>query len=131
MASPPHNPDGQPTDRAQLGRLAEDRAVEVLQTNGARILLRNFRARCGELDIVALHQGIVLVVEVRCRSQRRWGGSAASVDASKRRRILRTTRVLLQRHPLLAKHPLRFDVMAADSRQLDTIEWIRHAFEAS
>ena len=76
--------------------------------------MRNFRARCGELDLVALHAGAVLVVEVRHRQRHEWGGAAASVDARKRQRILRTTRRLLQCHPELNRRPLRFDVIVCD-----------------
>ena len=69
-----------PPDRAAIGRLAEERAAALLESHGATILLRNFRARCGELDLVALHAGAVLVVEVRRRQRHEWGGAAASVD---------------------------------------------------
>ena len=123
-----------PPDRAALGRAAEDLAAQHLAAQGAEVLLRNFRRRTGELDLVALHGGVVLVVEVRLRSRDDYGGGAASVDARKQRRLIRTTQQLLQSRPDLARRPLRFDVMvvtpddaAPDGRRL---EWIRHAFSA-
>jgi putative endonuclease len=122
-------------DRAALGRGAEDLAAAHLQAAGARIVLRNFRRRRGELDIVALHHDTLLVVEVRLRSSDEFGGSAASVDHRKQRRIASTTRQLLQLHRELARHPVRFDVIAISRRARDRagdaceIEWIRHAFE--
>lgn len=125
---PPQSPD-----RIALGRAAEDLAVRHLETAGARVLLRNFRRRTGELDIVATHQGVLLVVEVRLRSRQDYGGGAASVDARKQRKMVRTTLQLLQARRDLARWPLRFDVVvvtpatAPDARQL---EWIRHAFSA-
>ncbi|MBU6210678.1 MAG: YraN family protein [Gammaproteobacteria bacterium] len=114
-----------------MGRLAEERAAALLESHGATILLRNFRARCGELDLVALHAGAVLVVEVRRRQRHEWGGAAASVDARKRQRIVRTTRRLLQCHPELNRRPLRFDVIACDGETGNDLRWIRHAFDAS
>ncbi len=120
-----------PPDRAAIGRLAEQRAAALLESKGATILLRNFRARCGELDLVALYAGAVLVVEVRRRQRHEWGGAAASVDARKRQRIVRTTRRLLQCHPELNRRPLRFDVIVCDGESGDDLRWIRHAFDAS
>ncbi len=128
MVSPPPPPH---PDRAAIGRQAEDRAAALLESEGATILLRNFRARCGELDLVALHANVVLIVEVRHRQRHEWGGAAASVDTRKRQRILRTTRRLLQCHPELNRRPLRFDVIACDGQQQDKLHWIRHAFDAS
>ena len=124
-------PQPLPPDRAAIGRHVEERAAALLESQGATILLRNFRARCGELDLVALHAGAVLVVEVRHRQRHEWGGAAASVDARKRQRILRTTRRLLQCHPELNRRPLRFDVIVCDGETGSDLRWIRHAFDAS
>ena len=122
-----------PPDRQALGRAAEDLAARRLEAEGATILLRNFRRRTGELDLVAMHSGVLLVVEVRLRSRDDYGGGAASVDARKRRRLVRTTQQLLQSDRGLARWPLRFDVMAVTPTAPPTewrLEWIRHAFSA-
>lgn len=133
-------PDRTLPDRAALGRAAEDLAARHLEAQGAQLLLRNFRRRTGELDVVALHGGVVLVVEVRLRSRDDYGGGAASVDAGKQRRLIRTTQQLLQSRRDLARLPLRFDVVvvtpdgaapdAADPTAGWRLEWIRHAFSA-
>jgi putative endonuclease len=119
-------------DRRALGARAESLAADYLEAQGARLLLRNYRRRLGELDLVALHRGTLLVVEVRTRSSRAFGGAAASVDGLKRRRIVRAAQQLLQRRRDLARLPVRFDVavvcdLAAEAPR---VEWIRGAFEA-
>ena len=38
----------------RLGRLAEDWAAQTLSKSGAEIVVRNFRRRSGELDLVAI-----------------------------------------------------------------------------
>jgi putative endonuclease len=124
-----------PTDRAELGREAERLAAAHLEAAGANILLRNYRRRRGELDLVALHRGVLLIVEVRLRSNDRYGGGPASVDARKQRRLVHAARQLLQQRPDLARHPVRFDVVAL-SRQGTAgespwkIDWLQHAFDA-
>lgn len=121
------------TARMALGRRAEQLAAEHLEQHGADVLLRNFRRRSGELDLVARWRDMLLIVEVRLRSSRDFGGSAASVDRTKQRRIIRTTRQLLQCHPTLARWPLRFDVIAVEAGPNGEwqLEWIAHAFSAS
>ncbi len=118
-------------DRIAAGRLAEDRVAEALQARGATVLLRNYRRRCGELDLVARDGATLVVVEVRMRSGEDYGGGAASVDRAKQRRIILTTLQLLQQRRDLAALPVRFDVAVVSPDPPSwRIEWIRHAFEA-
>jgi uncharacterized protein (TIGR00252 family) len=93
------------------GRAAEDAACRHLQAAGYQILLRNFRARSGELDVVAIEGRSLAVIEVRYRQSRRFGGGAASVTWRKQRRIVRTTLALLAARRELGRLPVRFDVV--------------------
>ena len=126
-----------PADRAQptqasnyrqaIGQRAEDRAAAFLESNGWQVVLRNFRRRGGELDIVASQDGELVVAEVRTRNREDFGGAAASVDRAKQARIARTTALLLQSRPALARYRVRFDVLVVRD---GSIEWIKHAFTA-
>lgn len=118
-------------DRIGLGRRAEDLVAAALVDRGATLLLRNYRRRCGELDLVAREGGTLVVVEVRMRSGEAYGGGAASVGPAKQRRIVLTALQLLQQHRALADLPLRFDVaVVTPAAPAWRVEWIRHAFEA-
>lgn len=94
-----------------LGRAAEAAAARHLEREGYRILSANFRAKGGELDLVAMDGTALAIVEVRYRASDRFGGAAASITAGKRSRIIRAARVLLAANPPLAKLPARFDVV--------------------
>lgn len=94
-----------------VGRAAEDAACRHLERAGFRLLLRNFRHKLGELDVVAVEGATLALVEVRYRSGTRYGGAAASITASKRQRLVRAAQVLLKQHPSLARMPARFDVI--------------------
>lgn len=115
--------------RQQIGAGAEQRAADFLQTAGLEILLRNYRCRTGELDIIARGGGVLVIAEVRLRSSEQFGGAAASITWRKRRRIVRAARHLLGTHRALAALPVRFDVLIVhhDARP---IEWLRAAFDA-
>jgi len=124
---------GEPTWRQRVGLRAENAAAEYLQAQGAEILLRNYRCRCGELDIVArLRGGELAIVEVRTRSSNAYGGAAASIDAGKRQRLVRAASLLLQQRRDLARLRARFDVIVVCDPCSDAprIEWIKHAFSA-
>ena len=112
-----------------LGRAAEAAAASLLQRRGYRVLQTNFRAKGGELDLVADEDGVLAIVEVRYRASDRYGGAAASITHAKRSRLIRAARVLLATYPALAKLPARFDVVEV-SGPVDNLrcELIRGAF---
>jgi putative endonuclease len=119
-------------DSITAGQDAEAAECQFLQAQQLAILLRNYRCRTGELDIVAQSaDGVVIVAEVRLRARCNYGGGAASVDWRKQRKIQRATRHLLATHPHLARCALRFDVLdiQPDANGF-AINWIRHAFSA-
>lgn len=119
------------TQHMRLGRAAEEAAGRYLQARGARVLLRNYRCRCGELDIIARCGEELALVEVRTRSSNAFGGASASVDAGKRRRLIRAAARLLQERPDLARLRVRFDVIAVEDPlgSVPRVQWIKHAFE--
>lgn len=119
-------------DRAALGRSAEDIATEFLEREGLAVILRNYRRKGGELDIVARDGEVLVIAEVRTRSSDTFGGAAASVDGWKQHKVIRAANQLLQQRRDLARFRVRFDVLvvhdplSADAR----VEWIQHAFSA-
>lgn len=120
-------------DRRQTGIAAETAAQEFLVARGLKPVLENYRCRLGELDLVLLDRGVLVVVEVRLRGSGQFGGAGASIDPFKRRRIVRATRHLLLARRDLRRLPVRFDVIAIDARApiTSSMQWIRGAFEAS
>lgn len=107
------------SERAETGRRAEDLAAAFLAAKGFEIVERNFRAKAGEIDVVARDGDEMVFVEVRARSGRGYGGAAASVDAGKRRRVIRAARVWLAARGW--EGPCRFDVVAFDAGRLEHI----------
>jgi len=111
---------------------AEQAAARHLEAHALRVLLRNYRCRLGELDLVALApDGTLVIAEVRLRARQDYGGAAASVDYRKQQRLVRATRHLLAMRPQWSRHALRFDVM--DLRPAESgyeVRWIQHAFSA-
>jgi putative endonuclease len=111
--------------KIETGRKAEDLAAAFLQAKGLAIVEKNFRAKVGEIDIVAKDGDEVVFVEVRARASRDFGGAAASVGGAKRRRLIRAANLWLQARGW--DGACRFDVVALDGPAL---EHIPSAFDA-
>jgi putative endonuclease len=112
------------------GAWAEALACTDLETRGLRLVERNFRMKCGELDLIMRHAGRLVFVEVRYRSSERWGGGLASVTPEKQRRLTRAANGFLARHPELRHLPCRFDVVAVGGTpESPTLRWVQGAFE--
>ena len=109
------------------GREAEALAAQYLECYGARVVTRNFRIRGGEIDLICRDGKVLVFVEVRLRSRSDFGGAAASITASKQRRI-----ILAAQHYLLGKPECdcRFDCVLLDGLNTNQIEWIKNAFSA-
>ena len=116
--------------RIALGKSGEDLACRELERRGYAIVARRFRVRSGELDIVARDGGVLVFIEVKTRSGKRFGEAAEAVTAMKQRRIALLANEYLLRHRM-SDCPCRFDVVAV---HLDggapAIEIIRNAFDA-
>jgi putative endonuclease len=84
--------------RGALGRYGEDLAVRRLSAAGMTILERNWRCRDGEIDIVALDAGALVVCEVKTRRAGVYEHPMAAVGPGKTERLRRLAERWLERH---------------------------------
>ena len=121
----------EPLDRRARGDAVETAALHHLQAHGLQLLARNAQSRGGELDLVMRDASSVVFVEVRYRASAGFGGSAMSVDANKRRKLVHAAQVWLSQHPHYAQAACRFDVIAASGvPTAPQLDWLRDAFRA-
>jgi putative endonuclease len=123
-----------PTDsRLQRGTASEQLAAEYLKARGLVVLARNVRCRSGELDLVCLDGGVLVVVEVRQRGRIDFGGALASVTWRKQRKIIRAAQFFLQQQATWRRHAMRFDVLAVEGVPdgAHRIVWIKDACRAT
>lgn len=113
---------------SDAGRAAEDIAAAYLQQQRLRLLLRNYRCRHGEIDLVMQDGEQIVFVEVRLRSGTHYGGAGASITSAKQRRLLRAAEHYLQRH---SSAPCRFDVILLSSPSFNGLQWLKNAFDSS
>lgn len=113
-----------PTTTA-TGALAEDRALAYLKRQGLAPVVRNYRCKGGEIDLIMRARDQTLVfVEVRQRRGRGFGGAAQSITPAKQRRVLHAAAHYLA--SLDHVPPCRVDVVALEPGRL---EWLANAFD--
>ena len=110
------------------GAQAEQLASQYLQHQGLKLLHANFRCRFGEIDLIMQDGDTHVFVEVRLRSSNTFGGAAASIDARKQAKLVKTAKHYLSN--LQNMPPCRFDVVLMQSSDMRQIEWIKNAFTA-
>lgn len=117
----------------ERGAAAEALAADYLEGRGLVVIARNLRCRMGELDLVCLEAEVLVIVEVRQRTRRDFGGAAASVTPRKRRRIIRAAQFYWQREPSWRTRAMRFDVVTLQGDAADgaTLAWLKDAFRAT
>ena len=121
--------------RQSVTAAIEAAACSYLIRAGLREVAANANYRFGELDLVMLEgvgaHATLVFVEVRFRRNTRFGGGAASIDALKRRKIVRAAQACLVSHPRFATAPCRFDVVEAEGDpSAPQLHWLRDAFRA-
>ncbi len=107
------------------GAQAEQQAARYLQQQGLKPVAQNYRSRFGEIDLIMQDGATLVFVEVRLRRSANFGGAAASIDAHKQQRLIRTAQQYLA--GLAHIPPCRFDAVLMDD---SGVEWLRNAFEA-
>lgn len=111
-----------------IGAQAEQWAAQHLQRHGMKLVAQNYRARYGEIDLVMQDGAVLVFIEVRLRRNADFGGAAASIDARKQQRIIRTAQLYLS--TLARTPPCRFDVVLMDDALGHNAQWLKNAFDA-
>lgn len=92
------------------GRRAETLAAWMLRLKGYRIVASRLRTPLGEIDLVAKRGNLLVVVEVKARTNT--DDAIASVSARQQQRLAAAAGWLPSWKPELAGCDIRFDVMA-------------------
>ena len=122
---------GRPTPAQARGAAAEALAAEHLAAHGLRVIARNVRCRGGEVDLVCLDRSHVVFVEVRLRSNGRFGGAAESITAAKQRRLLIAAQWWLGGAGRRFRDaPCRSDAVLLDALDPARVTWLPGAFDA-
>jgi len=114
-----------------LGKKGEEVTAGLLENSGYKIILRNYKTKLGEIDIIASDKDTICFIEVKTRKSDRFGLPSEAISVSKQRKISKVALGFLKERNLLDRKA-RFDVVSVlylkDAPQIDLI---KNAFELS
>ena len=76
-------------DKLKTGRRGEDIAKRYLQDKGYVVLEQNYRSRYAEIDLIVRKMGILVFVEVRTKTDERFGSPEETIDRGKIKKLLK------------------------------------------
>jgi len=106
----------------QIGNIGEQAAATYLCQAGYELLMRNYRTKIGEIDIIAKLKDTVVFVEVKTRRSIRCGFPAESVTYSKQQKIINTAMCYLN-YMNQSNLNCRFDVIEIFLSQQSIIKY--------
>lgn len=113
-----------------LGKEAEDFAVNYLIQNKYKILARNYFFRKAEIDIIAQLENEIIVVEVKSRTSAIFSEPEEAVNTKKKKLIILATDDFIQKNNFNCE--VRFDILALlKTKQSWSVNHIVNAFNAS
>lgn len=112
-----------------LGQSGEEVAIDLLKKSGYKILVKNYRTKLGEIDIVARDKDTTCFVEVKTRQTEKFGLPQEAIFRSKQKKISKVAIKFLKDNNLLDKKA-RFDVVSVMYKEgIPKIDLIKNAFE--
>ncbi|MFA6963260.1 MAG: YraN family protein [Patescibacteria group bacterium] len=115
------------TKNKSTGNAGEDAATEFLRRKGYKIIDRNLRLFCGEIDILAEYKKVIVIVEVKTVRGAGFGLAQDLVRFAKQNKLRLLARAIAQKYP---GRMLRIDVIGVDySSGEPKIEHLENAVE--
>ena len=113
--------------RKSLGQHGEDLALEYLLKKGFKLVKRNLKLFCGEIDLLMEDGDDLVICEVKTKSSDEFGVPQEEVDFFKKKKLLQLAKALWQLYP---SHSVRIDVVGINMEN-KSIEHIVSAVEES
>ncbi len=87
-------------ENREIGNLGENIAAKYLESLGYHILDKNFRARQGELDIIAVDNDVLVFLEVKTRRNGTYGRPIDAINRVKQSHIKDTAKYYIYKNHL-------------------------------
>ena len=81
--------------RHEIGKVGESLAVKHLERLGYTIIERNFMAKQGEIDIIARDKKEIVFVEVKTRTNIKFGKPVEAINEAKQKHLISTVKYYL------------------------------------
>jgi len=116
------------TSKQLAGMQGETLAAEFLKKKGYKIIERNFHARGGEIDIIALESNTLVFIEVKARTSSDFGSALEAITPWKLNSLIKTAQYYKIKNPKLPE-AMRIDAVAItldQDKKVKTIELVKN-----
>lgn len=110
------------------GNLGENEACKYLKKKSYKIMERNYRKKCGEIDIIAQKGDKIAFVEVKTRSKTDYGEPAEYVTYNKQQKIKKTALFYIGENDIDADFSFDIAEVFIDDKKVLSINYIENAF---
>lgn len=97
-----------------IGLLGEDIACEYLKNNSWIICERNIYYKCGEIDIIALDGEVLVFIEVKTRTNNKFGGSLSAITKKKLQTLNKLSTIWINENKKYSFTSFRIDAILID-----------------
>ncbi|WP_300673429.1 YraN family protein [Soonwooa sp.] len=118
------------SEHYDFGKRAEDAACAFLEAKNYQVLERNFRFQKAEVDIIAKQNNVLVIVEVKARSDNHFINPEEAVNKKKMKLLIMAADAYCQK--LNEELEVRFDIISVLKSKEDTLEiqHIENAFQS-
>ncbi|OGX08120.1 MAG: YraN family protein [Omnitrophica WOR_2 bacterium GWA2_47_8] len=112
-----------------FGQKGESLAEDFLKRHGYRILIRNFKVKLGEIDLIGYDRDTLCFIEVKTRRSAFQGSPFEAISKHKRRKLAQVAFCYLKKQNLFGCKA-RFDVVGIlqEEGKEPAIDFIKNAF---
>ena len=112
----------------EIGKLGETLAENFLTSQNYKILAKNFRGRFGEIDLICrdLGNGQIVFVEVKTRTQKKFGIPEEAITYSKKEKLIKTSLEFLGMQNGNLRKGWRMDLIAVKLNKRLKLKEINH-----
>ena len=111
-----------------IGREAEHFAQTFLEHQGLTFVMRNYRCRTGEIDLIMQDGDELVFVEVKYRSKSQYGSAIEFFHARKKRKFESAVMHYMQEkgfNPSIVPHRIDLVGIQGKGQQQQNIDWLK------
>ncbi len=106
-----------PATTRQIGDKGEQTAADWLMADGHEIIVRNWRTRYCEIDIISMKDDVLYFTEVKYRKNDDFGDGLAAITVKKQRQMHFAAELFIAKHPQHEGRDMRMLAVAVDECQ--------------
>ncbi len=113
----------------EIGRVGEDKALKKYNEDGFCLVAQNFeyykkggQGRVGEIDLIVQKDNLIVMVEVKTRTNNKFGNIAEQVTRTKLLNLYKAYQFFLLKNPQFRDYKWRFDVVTIQNDELKIIK---------